>query len=88
MTKEQAEQFLKEVTGRKIRSNWWDKGDYIIPTGKWDDKTYVDPYLWGFECINPNNRKGWVIVGEGFSENLCGNFWEYLENFERYLERI
>ena len=88
MTKEKAEQWLKEVTGRKIKWGGWGKDRYFISTGRWIDKTYKDPYLWKFEGIDENNDKDWYRVCEGFSENKIGECWEYVEDFEAYLELL
>ena len=89
MTKEKAEQFIKEVTGRKIRWGNWDNKDYfIIPTGKWFDKTYKDPFYWKFEGVDQNNEKDRYYVFEGLSVDIYGNHWEYVEDFERYLEML
>ena len=88
MTLEQAEQFLKEIKGRKIRMSAWDKDYYVIPTGTWLYKTHKNPYSWKFECINPNNSKTWYCIWEGFSKDNYRVRWEYFPDFETYLELL
>lgn len=88
MTEEKANEWLKQVKGRKIRRTHWGEGEYRIPNGEWRDTSNIDPYYWIFWCIDEDGEKDCWYVYEGFEDSGQGvNFkWVFVETFDDYLE--
>ena len=79
MTKEETYQWLKQITGRKIKKGYWDKDHHTIPTGKWRGASHLNPHYWTFWAIDEDGNRAWYYVSEGFEENKDGNRWELAE---------
>ena len=79
MTKEKANEWLKQVAGRKIRPKGYLKKYHSIPTGEWKTTSYSDPYHWTFWVIDQDGNKDWYYVSEGFEKDEDGYQWELVE---------
>ena len=79
MIKEEANEFLKQVTGKKIRMGCWNKDSYTIPTGEWKNTSHLNPFWWSFWTIDQDGDKNWYYVGEGFEKDRDGEHWELVE---------